>query len=90
MVVDGRILEIGARTAVTVPVRGVLIDGKGRYLMPALNDRHYSMALMYAQRNRATDSRMMKLVGKGDNSTRFPLSRSRMAFAAASPISTAG
>ena len=40
IVVDGRIVEIDARTAVTVPVESVLIAGEGKYLMPALADMH--------------------------------------------------
>jgi imidazolonepropionase-like amidohydrolase len=44
IVQDGRIVTIGAPDAVTLPQGTVVIDGAGRYLMPALSDMHVHLA----------------------------------------------
>ena len=40
VVADGRIAAIGPASVVKVPANAVRIDGKGRYLLPALSDMH--------------------------------------------------
>jgi imidazolonepropionase-like amidohydrolase len=37
---DGRIAEVGAPNAVTVPAGATRIDGRGKFLMPALSEMH--------------------------------------------------
>lgn len=40
IVADGRIRELGPSSAIAIPEHGVVIDGRGRYLMPGLADMH--------------------------------------------------
>jgi imidazolonepropionase-like amidohydrolase len=37
---DGRIAEVGAPNAVTVPAGATRVDGRGKFLMPALSEMH--------------------------------------------------
>lgn len=40
VVADGRIRELGPSSALSIPERATVIDGRGKYLMPGLADMH--------------------------------------------------
>lgn len=40
VVADGRIRELGPASTITIPKRAIVIDGRGKYLMPGLADMH--------------------------------------------------